>query len=120
MRRRLFYACTVAVLAALVSAPSSAQAAGCSIGGSGISYNQRGIAAKFKSLKPMGTMNCPSARYVLNRWLRRAFERSSARRLPTRFFDGYVTWSCFKLEPVRWQCNEYVTDTSFRFTAFIL
>ena len=65
-------------------------------------------------------MNCASARYVMNKWLRRAYRRSYAHRLPTRFYDGYVTWHCWKRTSVRWQCDEYESNTSFRFTAYVL
>lgn len=107
------------MLMALGGSTASAEAA-CSIGGSGISYNQDGDGAKFRSLAPRGKMNCPSARYVLNRWLRRKFELGYANRLPTRFFDGYVSWRCGKRTSTRWQCDEYTSGTSFRFTAYML
>jgi hypothetical protein len=51
-------------------------------------------------------MNCASARYVMNKWLRRTYQRSSSHRLPTRFWDGYVTWHCYKRSNLRWQCDE--------------
>jgi hypothetical protein len=90
------------------------------VGGSGITVNRVGDVAKFKRLTPMQGMNCPSAQYVMNRWLRRAFARSYSRRLPRRFYDGYVTWYCGKLTALRWQCNEYDSNTAFRFTAYII
>ena len=102
----------------------SAQAAGasasrtCSLGNSGVTYNQAGVPAKFKSLSPFRGMNCASARYVMNKWLRRAYSRTYSTRLPRRFYDGYVTWHCYKRTSLRWQCDEYDSYTSFRFTAY--
>ena len=104
----------------LLATPTAAQAAYCPIGGSGVTYNQAGEAAKFSSLRPLSGMNCPSARYVMNRWLRATFARSYSNRLPTRFWDGYVTWHCGRVSRRKWRCDEYDSDTSFRFTAYML
>jgi hypothetical protein len=106
---------------AVIATTTQAQAQGtCSLGNSGVTYNQLGEAAVFKNLAPMGKMNCASARYVMNKWLRRTYQRSSSHRLPTRFWDGYVTWHCYKRSNLRWQCDEYDSGTSFRFTAYRL
>ena len=59
----------------LVVARASASAR-CPVG-SGVTVNQSGDAAKFKHLRPMQGMNCPSAQYVMNKWLRRSFQRST-------------------------------------------
>jgi hypothetical protein len=84
-----------ALLASALAAPSSAYAH-CSIGDSGVTYNRGGVPAKFKKLSPMYGMNCASAQYVMNKWLRRAYARTCSYRLPRRFWDGYVTWTCYK------------------------
>lgn len=119
MFRKTITACAAAAMLALAAAaPSAAQAAYCSIGGSGVTYNRAGEPAQFMNLRPLRGMNCPSARYVMNKWLRRAYRRSWGHRLPTRFWDGYVTWHCWKRSRLRWQCNEYDSGTSFHFTAF--
>jgi hypothetical protein len=112
----------VAVALPSVTAASAREAysSSCPVGGSGITVNRAGDVAKFKRLTPMRGMNCPSAQYVLNKWLRRAFRRSYSRRLPTRFWDGYVTWYCGKRSRLRWQCNEYDSGTAFRFTAYLI
>lgn len=109
----------LAALAAAAALPMAAEAR-CPVGDSGITVNRAGDVAKFKRLTPMQGMNCPSAQYVLNKWLRRAFRRSYSRRLPRTFWDGYVTWYCGKRTARRWQCNEYDSDTAFRFTAYII
>lgn len=101
----------------MLIAPGSAYAA-CSIGGSGVTYNRSGEPAVFKSLRPANGMNCPSARYVMNKWLRPAYARSFSNRLPTRFYDGYVTWRCRSTAGRSWRCVEYDSNTSFRFVAY--
>lgn len=117
-RIRPVLAAVVAALALFAfAAPGTAQAA-CSIGGSGVTYDRNGEPAVFKSLRPIQGMNCASARYVMNNWLRRAYARSSRHRLPTRFFDGYVTWYCGKTSARGWRCDEYETNTAFRFVAY--
>jgi hypothetical protein len=104
----------LAVLALTAAAtPAEAQAA-C---GGGVTFNRAGEGARFWQVRPMNGMNCASARYVVNKWLRRSFARSWGHRLPTRFWDGYVTWHCGWLSYYRWQCNEYDSGTSFRFKA---
>lgn len=114
VRRTILGALLTAMLLAIVPGQASASST-CSIGGSGVSYSA-GQAAVFKQLRAYRNMNCPSARYVLNKWLRPTYQRSG--RLPLSFFDGYVTWRCRKLTSSRWQCNEYDSGTAFRFTAY--
>jgi hypothetical protein len=119
-RFRRLAATLVAVCALfLVASPGAAQAA-CSTGDSGITYNAAGTPAIFKSLRPQRGMNCASAKYVMNRWLRRSWARSYGNRLPTGFFDGYVTWHCGKTGRTGWRCDEYTTGTAFRFVAYRL
>lgn len=122
MRSRLrpFVSALVATLALLAVAAAGAAQAACSVGGSGVTYNRGGEAAIFKNLRPARGMNCPSARYVMNKWLRRAWSRTSSHNLPTRFFDGYVTWYCGKTSSTGWRCDEYETNTAFRFVAYRL
>lgn len=116
---RKMAAATVATAALLIpAAPSHAGVSRCSIGDSGITYNRNGVPAQFENLRAMKGMNCPSARFVLNKWLRRKYHRSYANRLPTRFWDGYVTWHCWKRSYYQWQCDEYDSYTSFRFRAY--
>lgn len=104
--------CLVVLAAALAIAavPATASAASCSIGDSGITYNRDGEGARFRDLRAMHGMNCPSARYVLNRWLRVAYARQDSARIPTDFYDGYVSWSCHKRSRLRWQCDEYESN----------
>jgi hypothetical protein len=110
----------VAALAFVAVVPATASATYCAIGDSGITYNRDDEAARFSSLQAMHGMNCKSARYVLNRWLRPAYARQYSARIPTDFYDGYVDWSCHKLSRLRWQCDEYDSHTSFRFTGYAL
>ena len=124
MRGGITTAMTVLVM---VSVPSAAGASSpahaairCSIGDSGITYNRLGTAAVFKRLRAEQGMNCASARYVLNKWLRRAYRRSYRNRLPTRFYDGYVTWHCGKTSARGWRCTEFTSNTAFRFVAYLL
>jgi hypothetical protein len=115
-----FSAAALLASAVLLGASASASASSCSVGDSGVTYNRGGVPAKFKSLAPMSGMNCASAKYVMNKWLRRAYARTYSYRLPRRFWDGYVTWTCYKRSSLRWQCDEYDSGTSFRFVAYRL
>jgi hypothetical protein len=108
-------AAVVALCAAFAGSVPAAHAGSC---GGGWSYNRLGEAANFTNVRPVRGMNCASARYVVDKWLRRAYERQSSNRIPTRFWDGYVTWTCFKRSSLEWQCNEYDSGTAFRFRAY--
>jgi hypothetical protein len=110
---------TVMMTLVMLSAATTAQgASSCSMGASGTSYNQIGEAAVFKNLTAMQGMNCASARYVMNKWLRRAYQQGYNHKLPTRFWDGYVTWHCWTVTSTRWRCEEYDSNTAFSFTAY--
>ncbi len=111
----------VLMVLAMLAAPGAAQASSpCSIGDSGITTNQLGEPAVFKRLVPLRGMNCPSARYVMNKWLRRAYQRSYDHSLPTHFWDGYVTWHCSRTTWKNWRCDEDDSGTAFRFVAYRL
>jgi hypothetical protein len=108
------------VLAAIVAAavcavvPAVASAASC---GGWYAYNLDGEAARVNRVKPMKGMNCASSRYVFNQWLKPAYEQQRSNRIPTDFYDGYVTWHCHKTSYYRWRCDEYDSNTAFRFKA---
>ena len=118
MKRMLLVAMVTALLVPASAGASAGGASYCSLGDNGITYNRLGEPAQFKSLSPFRGMNCASARYVLNKWLRRDYARSRSHRLPTNFYDGYVTWYCHKRTRLRWQCDEYDSYTTFRFIAY--
>jgi hypothetical protein len=109
---------TMLVLLGTMVAPGAARARSCAIGNSGVTYNQLGERAVFESLHVIRRMNCSSARYVLNKWLRRHYARSYSHSLPLRFWDGYVTWHCHRSSRLRWRCDEYDSYSSFGFIAY--
>jgi hypothetical protein len=113
MRRLKWLAAAVATCA-VIAAPSEAQAA-C---GGGTSWNLAGEPASFSEAQPRRGMNCASVRYVVNQWLRPAYENQWSNKIPTRFYDGYVTWHCWKTSRLRWRCEEYSSNTAFRFKAY--
>ena len=106
--------CAAGTVAALWGLPAEAHA-DC---GGGLAYNRLGEAAVFQNVSPRQGMNCASARYVVNKWLMRAYRRQYSNRIPVRFYDGYVTWHCYKLSRLRWRCNEFTSYTAFEFTAY--
>ena len=67
-------------------------------------------------------MNCPSARYVLNHWIRAKWAQTYRNFVRTDFYDGYVTWHCRLVtgSPVRWRCKEYTSFTKFTFRAALI
>jgi hypothetical protein len=105
-------------LAMLIAAPSAH--AYCSLGDNGITVNRGGYAAKFNRVRALQGMNCASARYVVNKWIRRSYRRSSRPRIRTRFYDGYVTWYCHRRSRKKWRCDEYNSNTAFTFYVRVL
>ena len=118
-KMRLLVVVTAFTLSLLVAAPTSARAY-CSLGDNGITVNRGGYAAKFYRVKALQGMNCASARYVVNKWIRRSYRRSRQPRIRTQFYDGYVTWYCHKRSRKKWRCDEFKSDTAFTFYAVIL
>jgi hypothetical protein len=116
--KRILSIAALAALALSVAIPGAAQAQTCAIGDNGVTSNRGGVPAKFTHLDARQGMNCASARYVLNKWLRPAYAKTYSYGLPARFYDGYVTWYCGKVSYLRWSCEEYDSGTSFRFTAY--
>jgi hypothetical protein len=115
---KLFLAGAIAAVAALsltgVAEASTAHSA--SSCGGWYAWNLDGEAASVRNVTRSG-MNCASSKYVVNRWLKKGYERQTRNRIPTHFYDGYVTWTCYKTSYYRWKCAEYESGTSFRFTA---
>ena len=108
-----------ALAAALMFAASTAEAlAGytrCSVGRDPATYTKGGYVVVMDRYRGRA-MHCSSVRYVVNRWIRRKVARQ--RRHPHLFgpfFDGYVTWHCWKRSRLQIQCDEYKSNTSLRF-----
>ncbi|MDA0168328.1 hypothetical protein OJ998_04450 [Solirubrobacter taibaiensis] len=109
-----FIIAALAALTAILAVPSLASASNC---GEWYTSNRYGEEASVHSVVPMQGMNCASARYVVNKWLKRGYQRQSSNRIPTHFFDGYVTWNCRRTSGYGWRCDEYTSNTAFKFKA---
>lgn len=105
---------TLAALAAILVTPSLASASNC---GGWYTGNRFDEYAEVSNVVPMKGMNCASSRYVVNKWLKRGYERQYTNRIPTHFFDGYVTWHCRRTSGYGWRCDEYTSNTAFKFKA---
>jgi hypothetical protein len=99
----------------LLTVPAGAYAAACR--GGGVTYHGD-TPARFTGYTAYDGMNCASARYVINRWIRRQYARTG--RFRRKFYDGYVTWHGRQISPRRWQYREFTTGTRFRFTAYLI
>lgn len=102
-------------LAVPALAPAASEA---STGCSGYSYftNRGGYDTELSNYRDDHGMACSSVRYVA-RFLRAKISRQYTwPHIGGPFYDGYVTWHCFKLSNLRWRCEEYTTYTSFSFT----
>lgn len=110
--KKILLAVAAAVTLCAAAAPAQAHA---SCGGWG-AYNLDGEYAAISKVHPRGGMNCASSRYVVNKWLKRAYQRQYSNRIPTHFWDGYVTWYGYKTGRHSWRFEEYDSGTSFTFT----
>jgi hypothetical protein len=104
----------LAACAVVLLAPSMASASNC---GGWSTGNLDDEWAEVSNVVPMDGMNCASSRYVANKWLKPAYKRQFANRIPTHFYDGYVTWHCRRTSFYGWRCDEYTSNTAFKFNA---
>jgi hypothetical protein len=117
MRRLIIMA---ALTLGLIVPASASAATNCSTGRSTTTYTNGGYMVELRGYTSVRGMECSSVRYVVNQWLRRKIARQYGwPRIGGPFYDGYVTWHCWKLASYRWQCDEYTSDTSFRFTGVV-
>jgi hypothetical protein len=108
----------IPVLAGALIAPASASAdAGytdCSPGQSTSTWTRgdyRLVIDRYRGHR----MNCSSVRYVVNRWLRpKAARQYGWPTIARPFYDGWVTWHCWKISHNGVQCDEFTSNTSFR------
>jgi hypothetical protein len=116
-------AATIATATAVTAvAPAQAHASsgftGCSTGKSWNYTNTRGGYAVALDQYRGKRMACSSVRYVINKWLRPKLSRQHGYpRVAAPFYDGWVRWHCWKPSGPVVQCDEYTSDTSFRFNA---
>ena len=113
----------VVALAATIAAFAPAQAeasTSCSSGAPRADYTRGGYEVEYKSYTSQVGMACSSVRYVLKTWIRPTIRRQYRwPHLTGPFYDGYVTWHCYKLSKFRIQCDEYDSYTSLRFTGVV-
>ena len=122
--KKLLVICGAVAVAALAANPAHASAStgysSCSIGKSPYTYTNGGHTVSLTQYRGRG-MACSSVRYVANNWLRPKISRQYGwPRLSRPFYDGYVTWHCWKLSGSQVQCDEYDSNTSFRFRGRVL
>jgi hypothetical protein len=121
MRKLIAGAAAAGTVALAAAVPSTASAStSCDTGRSPVTYTRGGYAVTLNNYTSVRGMACSSVRYVANQWLRRKIARQYGwPRISGPFYDGYVTWHCRKLTSYRWQCDEYTSNTSFRFTGVV-
>ena len=99
--KKLLVICGAIAVAALAANPAHASAStgylSCSIGKNPYTYTNGGHTVSLTQYRGRG-MACSSVRYVANNWLRPKISRQYGwPRLSRPFYDGYVTWHCWKL-----------------------
>lgn len=112
-----FITAILACIILFITLGASAEASSGNNCGGWTATNRNGDLGWVHDVKPMRGMNCASSRYVVNKWLKRGYQRQYSNVLPTHFFDGYVTWHCrpTSYSGHAWRCDEYTSNTAFRF-----
>ncbi len=105
-----------AVLGAL-AAPASADAS-TYCGVSKFDTNRSGYSISYQGARASG-MNCDSVRYALSQFRAKVRRQYGYPRMPRAFFDGWVTWQCWKTSRHSVKCWERTSSTSYRFRAHI-
>jgi hypothetical protein len=79
-------------------------------------YTRGGWTVEYHGAMARG-MNCSSVRYALGEFRAKIRRQVRRPRMPRAFFDGYVTWNCYKLSYYRQRCYEVESETSYTFSA---
>jgi hypothetical protein len=128
MKRLTLVLVTAIGVAAFATSPASA-ATKCDGGGwTGTRSGYEVFFDRYRALTPADapgavqkTMNCASVRYAMG-FVRRKVSRQNGWPHVTRpFFDGYVTWHCYKSYGMgrNVECLEGTSLTGFRFRAHV-
>ena len=64
-------------------------------------------------------MNCASVRYAMHEFRAKIRRQYGWPRLARPFFDGWVTWHCYKLSRHGVSCYENTSNTSYSFKAWV-
>jgi hypothetical protein len=80
--------------------------------------NRSGHGISYSGASASG-MNCASVRYALRQFRAKVRRQYGYPRMPRSFFDGYVTWSCWKTGGHGIKCWEPQSGTSYRFRAWV-
>ena len=118
--RKIIFAAALALAATIVVPASASAATRCDTGRSPVTYTRGGYEIVLTNYTSVRGMECSSVRFVVNSWLRRKLARQYGwPRLGRPFYDGYVTWHCWKMSGERWQCDEFTSNSSFRFNGWV-
>ena len=104
----------IALSAAFTSTASASTA--CRI--SGYDVNRSGYGISYAGARASG-MNCASVRYAHKVFRSKLRRQYGYPRLARPFFDGWVTWHCYKASRHGIRCAEGTSGTSYSFRAYV-
>ena len=117
MRKYLLAAGLAAALAIPSVAPAVADASTyCPMGAT--DYTRGGWVVTYRGATGHG-MNCSSVRYAMGEFRAKIRRQGNYPKIARPFFDGWVTWYCYKTSGHGVSCYENTSDTSFTFRAWI-
>ncbi len=104
------------VAGAVLAGPGVAQADAHYCGVSKFDNNRSGYTIGYQGARASG-MNCASVRYALGQFRAKVRRQYGYPRMPSAFFDGWVTWHCYKISRHGVRCYENTSSTSYSFKA---
>jgi hypothetical protein len=108
----------LAVCALLGAAAPAGADASTYCGSAGYDVTRGGYEVSYSGARASG-MNCASVRYAMRFFRRKVRSQYGYPRMPRAFYDGYVTWDCWKSGGHRITCYEDTTATSYSFRAWV-
>ena len=116
--KRIITAVTAAVIGLGMVGPANASASAYCPSAAATDYNRGGYEISYSGATA-SRMNCASVNYAMGRFRSKVRRQSGYPRIPGSFFDGWVTWSCWKTSTHGVKCWEPQSGTSYRFRAYI-
>jgi hypothetical protein len=114
--KRVIAAAAVALSVSGAAAGEASASTYCPV--NGVDFNRSGYEIVYRGAHANG-MNCASVRYAMHEFRAEVKRQRGYPRMPRDFFDGWVTWRCWKTGGNGQRCWEATTGTGYTFRAWV-